>query len=151
MKGPTETGDPDALSPHCAVVLAGWAASPMHYVADAVPIAYQPEHQQPHQRQHIENLLLGGGVLAARNARCTFHSSLTRETKVTSLGDNGRPKVAGEPWDYCPRNALRRALAALESEYGVTMQVQHLHARAILILTREQALHCQLTASVSPA
>jgi glutamine synthetase len=30
---------------------------------------------------------------------------------------------AGEPWEYCPRSALRRTLMALESEFGITMKV----------------------------
>lgn len=29
----------------------------------------------------------------------------------------------GEPWEFCPRNALRKALAALQAEFGITMKV----------------------------
>lgn len=36
--------------------------------------------------------------------------------------------AAGQAWDCCPRNALRKALAALHSEFGVTMKVCSTHS-----------------------
>jgi hypothetical protein len=34
--------------------------------------------------------------------------------------------AAGKPWEFCPRSALRRTLAALQSEFGITMKVIYL-------------------------
>lgn len=35
--------------------------------------------------------------------------------------------AAGKPWEFCPRSALRRTLAALQSEFGITMKVLYMN------------------------
>lgn len=75
---------------------------------------------------HIDSPAPGAGVSAEGETQimpelATLRQVPWRETHY--IAQVNMRTSSGQAWECCPRNALRKALAALSSEFGVTMKV----------------------------